>query len=279
MKKSSLLILYTGEYRTFEHCIKTHDFLRMRDYDITVLCNFWDKTATQNLHIDSGVFFSRRDVITQRIVTKEEIEELFDKHNITHPLHIVLHNSMLVSKQFIKIPPLLLSWKVGLDTAKKLNINFDHVMMLRPDIFFPDCTTYEYVPYTLCSRQVKSFDSRKIIGVFGGKSIHYGVNDFGLFGSFNTIINYVNCLLDNVNACVCDWHGYMNNIAVKNDYKYVNMPVINPDSMPQISRFESTDSDTYQIVQERYIAWWKDESKLRETFDYRWSQKLRYDKT
>lgn len=130
----SLLILYCGEYRTFEECLPSHKFLQTTNFDVEVAYCTWNKTITTNhkygITARSAMLKSNFDNVDET-----RIRNAFIKNSIELPLHIKINDyNFYAEKKYIR--PLLATWKFVIDFVENLEKAYDYIFITRGDLWF-----------------------------------------------------------------------------------------------------------------------------------------------
>ena len=115
-----IAVLISGEYRTFKHCRKSMTFLDSPMVDVYV--STWNVTTYNCKKINLSVTES---------VTKKTI--LNDLRKTPYGILIDDYNSFVQTKYN---SPMIYRWRQGLELIKSTNIQYDYVIVIRPDMFF-----------------------------------------------------------------------------------------------------------------------------------------------
>lgn len=114
-----IAVLISGEYRTFGLCRKTMSFLDHPDIDIYF--STWDKTIYDmpkiGLHINEDVTIER----IRKDLGKDATIEI-EPHNLIIEER---YNAKMIHR-----------WKRGIELIKNSNIEYDFVLIIRPDLIF-----------------------------------------------------------------------------------------------------------------------------------------------
>lgn len=121
-----LAVLISGEYRKFDVCRKTMNFLNNADIDVYV--STWDKTIYSNKLIN---------LYTEELVTEERIlKDLKRDATIKIDNHSSLDNMKYNSKMINR-------WLTGFELIKNSGIHYDYIIVMRPDLFFENIHNFD----------------------------------------------------------------------------------------------------------------------------------------
>lgn len=130
--KPSLLVLYYGEYRTFEECLSSHKFLNSEDFDIEVVYSTWNKSIA----LDHKKRRSHKPELMD--VNEDRVINAFSQNSLSLPITVNIHKyDMQIDMGTI---PILASWKLAYDYLKTVVHKYDYVFLLRGDLIFKDIT-------------------------------------------------------------------------------------------------------------------------------------------
>lgn len=239
MKRIAILIV--GEYRTFNECRKTMAFLDQSDtldFKIDVYFSTWNITTIVNPAVNR--MSNREHLLPTRFVSLSEIQ-----NTLNRPATIRIHH--LDDRQNNNGLDMIVGWKLGLELVKESGIEYDFMLLLRPDLFFqPNCKfNYRLIQnnYDNCLGCLKHNLESKIA-------------DDTLF--FSTYENIVNILSDDaawynygMNPDT-QWHEYLYNHIISKNLSFTQFPIDNIKFL--IGRFPMTGRDTWMTVENQY---WK----------------------
>lgn len=285
INKQKVLILYNGEYRTFEYCLKSHfPFLATTHFDVSIAFSTWNETTTAN-PISGLAFQPNWETFP---ITKSDVQKVFRDHNINLPIHIRMHPRSELSTYAKKyaveggkkqLPPIMVSWKLAikyLQELEKEHGKFDYVFMLRPDLFFPNSG------FTFCPQSVKNFINKNLIGVYERRPFRESgfLTDVFFFASSDTIKKYFDHLhtywINTDTSKRYHWHGWLGEATQKGNFKCVEFPgLVELDhfneyvnvtwkdqrtkriSHPQINRFPANHNETFADINRKWGIWVK----------------------
>ena len=187
-----IAILISGEYRTFSVCRKTMAFLDDPCVDI------YFSTWNTNVYSVPAINFYRKEYITEsRILTdlgKSAVIEIEDENSID----IKKYNTKMIHR-----------WIKGFELIKNSGIEYDYVLIVRPDIFFNNASKF--------LDTIESYS--ETVGV--------AWSDLLLVSSYEKIKEIFNDLtIDSwVNSKEHNWHIWWDNFIAK--YSSVDTPVLN----------------------------------------------------
>jgi hypothetical protein len=116
-----IAILISGEYRTFGLCRKTMTFLN--DPNIDIYFSTWNKTI---YNVPKLGLYVEEEVTTDRI--NKDLGR-------SSTIEIEPHN-LLIEKRYNS--KLIHRWKRGIELIKNSGIEYDYVLVVRPDLYFND---------------------------------------------------------------------------------------------------------------------------------------------
>lgn len=184
-----IAVLVSGEYRFFNQCRKTMRFLDDPRVDIYV--STWDKTIIQQPLIDLKIV----DDITKQVIYDD----------VGRSCSIVIdRRDHFVEKKYNS--KMVFRWKRGLELIKNSGIEYDYMLVTRPDLFYnlddPENATLD--------RILSAGDEQ-----FGWYSDQHKLQDHVFFSTFEKM----KLLLDGfsiddwVNSRETDWHAWWSTIV------------------------------------------------------------------
>lgn len=207
--KPSLLVLYYGEYRTFEECLCTHNFLNTPLFDVEIAFSTWNKTKTHNHRV------MRPAVIRQlplSPVSEQRIRDAFEANFFDLPLRVAIHDYDIPKKY--NLFPLMISWKLAIDFAKSLPKQYDYIFLTRPDLQFNVEANLKYLS-----------DDEMLTHLFNTRTdtpeYENTLQDYYFFGKSKEVYNqiehyYIEYDRSTANERLgAEWHCW-----IKNEFKY-----------------------------------------------------------
>jgi hypothetical protein len=138
--RKKILVVYFGEFRTFEESVKTHAFLNHIPGVVDVVFSTWSETITQNTFRDresGGV--SIRPNLNKSKVTRDRIQSAFLNAGYDNFIDVSIHELPVQSDR--RDAHFIFSYSLSLELAYKkiqsIMDNYDYVFMMRPDLYFP----------------------------------------------------------------------------------------------------------------------------------------------
>lgn len=122
-----IAVLISGEYRTFGMCRKTMKLLD--DPRVDIYFSTWSKTAYNvpkvNLH--------RVEEVTEEIIRRDLGKAAVIEIESKVPFVEMRYNSRMIHR-----------WKRGMDLIRKSGIDYDYILIMRPDLYFGDHADNEF---------------------------------------------------------------------------------------------------------------------------------------
>lgn len=122
-----IAVLISGEYRTFGLCRKTMKFLD--DPRVDIYFSTWDKTIYKVPKIN---LYKMEDV------TEQQIKNVLGKQAV---IDIESHNLFTEKRYNSKM---IHRWKRGFDLIKNSSIEYDFVLVVRPDLYFTETADHSF---------------------------------------------------------------------------------------------------------------------------------------
>lgn len=188
-----IAVLISGEYRTFGICRDTMKFLD--DPRVDIYITTWDKTIYDEAKIGYHV---KEDITVEQIEADMRKPAVID----IEPCDTVKelrYNSKMVHK-----------WKRGLQLIKDSNVEYDYVLMIRPDLFFTRAVNHSF-------NFVEKYKDKLGFGWFHPETQPGFLNDIIVFSSYNLIMSLFDPLTVETwaNANNSDWHTWWYSYAIQ----------------------------------------------------------------
>ncbi len=224
-----IAVLITGEYRTFNFCRKTQLFLDQPDVDV-YFCT-WNKTNTLNPHRANSKGWEDYKPIL-REVTLDEI-----RTTLNRPAEILLQDVPQPP-----INPMIVGWCNGLDLVKKSGIEYDFILVMRPDLFFRPRAFIDPGYFYLYQDKVgfrprpeKDLDS---------------LDDTCFFSTYENIKKVITPELFDIPYL--GHHQWFNHITRTAGLKITNLPIL---SENLIGRYPMDENTTWETVSFQWRRW------------------------
>lgn len=118
-----IAVLISGEYRTFDLCRKTMNFLNADDVDVYV--STWDTSAIKNKRLHLNIV----EAVTEERI-KNALGNVQAKAILVEPLASFNDEGKKYNSKMIH------RWVTGLELIKQSGIEYDYVLVVRPDLYF-----------------------------------------------------------------------------------------------------------------------------------------------
>lgn len=233
-----LAVLLVGEYRTFPYCRKTMLFLdqHVGGQQADIYFSTWKMTAVQNQIMSRDV--AKSDSAHKMPVRSAEILRILGRDAV-----VGIQVPTVRSARYSNTYTMINGWIRGINLVKQSGIEYDHILVLRPDLFFMGPAQFD-------------------ASLFGEYDRRFGVRfpgDDACF--FSTYSNMKKILKDRILAeffrekreqfVVHDeWQKYILDLGLE----FKPLPLVN--QAYKINRFPGSDQDTWEDVLAKHDAHW-----------------------
>ena len=215
-------------------------FLDQKEVDVDVYISTWNQTNTLNPQ-RIGSVGEKNYTPVYRPVTKEEIQQVIPNCNIT------IQDSAIIADGRKDWKKMVTGWVLGLETVKQSLVNYDYMLLLRPDLFFNESAQFDVDKF-------KNFQDS--IGIHTGEDITH-VDDTCFFGSFENMQKIIDPqLLSNIYDEKLTIHQILSNhIRNENNLNICPIPIT---ASFVIARYPTTLDEDFTSVQTRFFKWFHD---------------------
>ena len=286
------LIVYFGEYRTFPACIKTHTFLNSFSECVDVVFSTWSKSTSRNVYRHTSVG-TRRDVEHNFQVTEDMIQEVFTSNGYDNSVEIYIEDlpKHLDRRDVHFTLAYLTSLQNAYSKVKSIMHNYDRILFIRPDMYFPThLGLYDVDP---AKSRTPSNPQYLQIARDSHNGNESGGNDLGCYslngtasisdqywyGTPSTIEKFFNKFLYSASqeAISGNWHSWLYKCAMDCELEITNLPhidhnarenfrgllpstVVYPNdgysflwNIPQVNRFPANTDETFVEIMQKNI--------------------------
>jgi hypothetical protein len=246
MKKRprKLAILIVGEYRSFQQCRRTMLFLDQPDIDTDIYIHTWSRTNTVN---SVGRFDSESYVEPMyRALSQEDIMADLGIANCTV--------SMEERPEIHPLPPIIHGWLSGFDMIRSNSIDYDFVLVMRPDLFFQDGAYFTDTKF----RDFKEYKNKHKLGVrLPGKMAPNQLDDTYFFSAYSVMDKLLSNQLSKFYTTsygqedhAPTWHRFWYDyVSVIHNLSITNIPIR---SEGIIARYPVNESSTFLEMRKLY---------------------------
>lgn len=243
MKKRprKLAILIVGEYRSFQQCRRTMLFLDRPDIDTDIYIHTWSRTNTVNSvgRADSKSYVEP----VYRALSQEDVMADLGIANCTV--------SIEERPEIHPLPPIIHGWLSGFEMIRSNSIDYDFVLVMRPDLFFQDGAYFTDTKF----RDFKEY--RNKLGVrLPGKDTPDQLDDTYFFSAYSVMDKLLSNQLSNFyttsyeQPVAPEWHGFWYHyVKVIHELNITNVPIR---SEGIIARYPVNESSTFDEMIDQY---------------------------
>lgn len=187
-----IAVLISGEYRTFGLCRSTMKFLD--DPRVDIYFSTWDKTIYNVPKIN----FHKEEIVTEEHIRKDLGKDVvidIEPHNLFQE---VRYNSKMIHR-----------WKRGFELIKNSNIDYDFVLVMRPDLYFSEFADHSF-------SFIEQYRDRLAAGWLDPNLPGF-LNDVMLLSSYERMIQLFDSLtIDEwIHSENADWHTWWHSFTIK----------------------------------------------------------------
>ena len=199
-----IAVLISGEYRTFDICRKNMTFLD--DPRVDIFISTWNKSIYKNpiVSLDDTQYITEEEI--RETLQKEATIEIEDPSILT----VAKYNTQLIHR-----------WKRGFELIKNSGVEYDYIVVTRPDLMFNDKIQISF-------DNIEQYSA--VLGVAWTNSLELGrLADVFMVGKASTVIsifeklNLEDWIQDLVEP---DWHKWWYNFVISQT-PVVNTPEFN----------------------------------------------------
>lgn len=220
-----LAVVYAGEYRTFEYCRPTHSFLDQYDLDVEVYFVTWDRTKEVNPHPVPASVFGDSPVTIERILQA-----------LGRPASVHIHDPAICTRKDGNWA-MRTMWSLARTAVQQSGRNYDHVLMLRPDLYFQQPA--QIVPELIASGRTLAV--RKV-------PVNGSLEDTVFFLRSSDYLELFSDLF--VDQLSKEWHESWYQYVIEQKFQLATLPLDNFNCI--INRFPASHSETWQDVFEKF---------------------------
>lgn len=228
----TIAVLIAGEYREFEHAIKSWNFLK---HGVDIYMSTWTTSDVRHHYLK---------IHKKEIITEEKIRKIISPVGIT-----IMNDYDRKGK-----PPaskIISHWKCCITMMNNLEKNYDTVILIRPDLFLKLSETFEIFLNSklkedvLYSVNVDIVDKQMV-----------GIQDQFFIGTQHTITRFSNFQrYPDVSQEKIDWHYWLNDQFRKEFNNFETIPGVDGYC---ITRANTTPEDIeFYQVREKTKIWWE----------------------